>query len=536
MTTYLVSRLNLSLDASEADAFDMAKKRMRHLGALPSDAVFRLYRKSVDARRKSEVHFVATVAVTGSFPSYDEAKLKAYDVAPLAEVQEPDFSPSRPLTARPVIVGAGPSGLFCALRLAEAGYAPIIIERGAPIEERVRIFENFCSSRVLCPESNIQFGAGGAGTFSDGKLVTRISDVAVSKVLETFVEHGAPSEILWQAKPHVGTDILRGVVDSLCRKLTELGAEICFHTTVTSIDRRDGVIKGVYTTNGYIPCGLLVLAVGNSANALFRSMLSSDFVIEPKPFSVGMRIEHLQRNIDASLYGRFAGHSALGHAEYQLSFDTKARGVYTFCMCPGGEVVAAASEENTVVVNGMSNHARDGENANSAVAVSVFPSDFGATPEGAIAFRESIEREAYRAGGGRYVAPAVTVGDFLDGTEGTRPTTVRPSYLSGDVRMVSPSRYLPSFVVNSLQRALTFFEGRISGFSDRSAILTGAETRTSCAIRMTRNEKRLAIGTENLYPIGEGAGYAGGITSSAADGYRTALTILGEYFPNFTDS
>jgi uncharacterized FAD-dependent dehydrogenase len=260
-------------------------------------------------------------------------------------------------------------------------------------------------------------------------------------------------------------------------------------------------------------------------------MLASDFCVEPKPFSIGMRIEHLQSEIDSAMYGRFAGHAALGHAEYQLSCDTDTRGVYTFCMCPGGEVVAAASEENTVVVNGMSNHARDGVNANSAVAVSVFPSDYGASVEGAIFFRENLERAAYVAGGGRYVAPCTTVGDFLDGTEGTRFGRVRPSYLGGDVHMISPTRYLPDFVTNAIRRALPTFDRRIGGFADREAVLTGVETRTSCAVRIVRNERRLAIGTENLYPIGEGAGYAGGITSSAADGYRTALAIMQEYAP-----
>lgn len=529
MITYLINRINLSLDGDDADAFEAAKKRLRRLGPLPSDAVFRLYRRSVDARRKSDVHFVASVAVTGSFSRYPSEHLASSQISCLAEDSEPSFAPSEVLSGRPLIVGAGPAGLFCALRLAQAGYAPLVLERGAPIDERVRIYESFKSTRVLCPESNIQFGAGGAGTFSDGKLVTRISDPAVSRILQSFVDLGAPSEILWQAKPHVGTDILRGVVDALCRRIVSLGGEILYHTKVNSIDRRDGVACGVFTSRGYFSCGLLVLAVGNSANDLFRGMLSDGFSVSPKPFSVGLRIEHLQSEIDRAMYGRFAGHPALGHAEYQLSSNTDTRGVYTFCMCPGGEVVAAASEEGTVVVNGMSNHARDGENANSAIAVSIFPEDYGNSVLGAIDFRQSLEAKAYRAGGGRYVAPCTTVGDFLDGTEGAPVGRVRPSYLGGDVRMVSPDRYLPSFVTSALRGALGDFERRIFGFADREALLTGVETRTSCAVRITRDERRLAIGVSNLYPIGEGAGYAGGITSSAADGYRTALAILGRF-------
>ena len=500
MKTYILNNINLSLDACEEDAYDEVRRRLRQYRILPSDATFRLYRRSVDARKKESVHFVLSVAVTGSFSEIPSAKLARLGMSEQKEAQEPSFSPTARLSARPVIVGAGPAGLFC-------------------------------RTRVLDTESNIQFGAGGAGTFSDGKLVTRISDPAVNRILRDFVTFGAPKEILWQAKPHVGTDILRTVVSKICAHLQSLGADIRYHTRVEQLVLNNGKVTALKTNRGDLPCGAVILAVGNSANDLFRSMLSSSLVIEPKPFSVGMRIEHLQADIDSALYGSFAGHPALGHAEYQLSHDTAGRGVYTFCMCPGGEVVAAASEEETVVVNGMSYRARDGVNANSAVAVSVFPEDYGATPLGAIAFRERLERIAYRVGGGDYTAPAIRLGSFLHGEPIGESGKITPSYLGGAVRYVSPDTWLPPFLTEALRGGLAAFDRRIHGFADRDAVLTGVETRTSCAIRILRDERRHAIGTTNLYPCGEGAGYAGGITSSAADGYRTALALMSEFSP-----
>lgn len=531
MKTYIFNNISLPLDAFEGDAFDEVRRRLRQYRILPSDATFRLYRRSVDARKREAVHFVFSVAVTGSFPKIPASELARLGMSEQREDAEPSFSPSARLSARPVVVGAGPAGLFCALRLAEAGYAPIILERGASVEERALAHERFCRTRVLDTESNIQFGAGGAGTFSDGKLVTRISDPAVNRILRAFVDFGAPREILWQAKPHVGTDILRTVVSRMCAHLVSLGAEIRYHTKVEQLVVKDGTVVALRTSCGDLPCGAVILAVGNSASELFRSMLSSSLVILPKPFSVGVRIEHLQADIDSALYGSFAGHPALGHAEYQLSHDTKGRGVYTFCMCPGGEVIAAASEKETVVVNGMSYHARGGVNANSAVAVSIFPEDYGATPLGAIQFRERLEREAYRVGGGDYTAPAIRLGSFLYGEPIRESGKVTPSYLGGAVRYASPETWLPPFITEALRGGLRAFDGRISGFADRDAVLTGVETRTSCAIRILRDERRHAIGTGNLYPCGEGAGYAGGITSSAADGYRTALALMSEYAP-----
>ena len=498
--TYLVNDIVLPLDFVEGEAFSKAASRLRAAGIMPkADLCYSLFRRSVDARRRDDIRFTVSVLVSGDLPVLSDEVLKRNRMALRVETDLSVGTPDRKLAERPVIVGSGPAGLFAALLLAENGYRPIILERGGTLSERVSAVEEFRSSRVLDPSTNIQFGAGGAGTFSDGKLVTRINDPAVSTVLRRFVD------------------------------FTSSGVEFRFHTEVTGVKTVNGSAVSVITNLGEIPCGALILAVGNSASELFLRLLSDGFKVEPKPFSVGMRIEHPQELIDRALYGSFAGHPALGHAEYNLSCDTSTRGVYTFCMCPGGEVVCGSSEEGTVVVNGMSYHARNGRNANSAVCVSVFEDDFGNTPQGAIEFRRKIERAAYQFGGGRYVAPAVTVADLLAGKVSRAVGSVVPSYLDGDVRIVDPNEYLPSFVVEGLGRGIRAFDRRIRGFSSDDAILTGPETRTSSPVRIKRGEDRTAIGFDNVYPCGEGAGYAGGITSSASDGCRTAVALMSRF-------
>ena len=525
--TYLVNDIVLPLDFVEGEAFSKAASRLRAAGIMPkADLCYSLFRRSVDARRRDDIRFTVSVLVSGDLPVLSDEVLKRNRMAARAETDLSPGTPDRKLTERPVIVGSGPAGLFAALLLAENGYRPIVLERGGTLSERVAAVEGFRDTRVLDPSTNIQFGAGGAGTFSDGKLVTRINDPAVSTVLRRFVDFGAPEEILLFSRPHVGTDLLRGVLSKMIDHLASLGVEFHFHTGVTGVKTVNGSAVSVSTNRGEIPCGALILAVGNSASELFLRLLSAGFKVEPKPFSIGMRIEHPQEMIDRALYGSFAGHPALGHAEYNLSCDTSARGVYTFCMCPGGEVVCGASEEGTVVVNGMSYHARNGKNSNSAVCVSVFETDFGNTPQGAIAFRQKIERAAFRSGGGRYTAPAVTVADLLAGKVSRSVGSVVPSYLQGDVRIADPNAYLPSFVVDGLGRGIRAFDRRIRGFASDDAILTGPETRTSSPVRIKRGEDRTAIGFDNVYPCGEGAGYAGGITSSASDGCRTAVALM----------
>lgn len=528
--TYLINDIVLPLDFVEGEAFSKAEARLRSAGIMPSRNLrYSLFRRSVDARHRDDIRFTVSVLVSGDLPALSDELLRRNRMAVRNEMDLSVGTPDRKLAERPVIVGSGPAGLFAALLLSENGYRPIILERGGSLPERISTVDGFRLNRVLDPATNIQFGAGGAGTFSDGKLVTRINDPAVSTVLRRFVDFGAPEDILLSSRPHVGTDRLRVVLSRMIEHLASSGVEFRFHTEVTGVKTENGSAVSVLTNRGEIPCGALILAVGNSASDLFLRLLSDGFRIEPKPFSIGMRIEHPQELIDRALYGSFAGHPALGHAEYNLSCDTSARGVYTFCMCPGGEVVCGSSEEGTVVVNGMSYHARNARNANSAVCVSVFTDDFGNTPQGAISFRQMIERAAFSAGGGRYAAPGVTVADLLDGKISRSVGSVVPSYLGGDVRIVDPREYLPRYVVEGLARGIRAFDRRIRGFASNDAFLTGPETRTSSPVRIVRGEDRTAIGFDNVYPCGEGAGYAGGITSSASDGCRTAVALMSRF-------
>lgn len=534
----LIGGIQASPDADEAEILKKAKDKMKRAGFLTSTLHFRLYKKSVDARKRDRVHFVCTVLAEGEIPdrACSESRLRAADAKILTDEDlTPTFGETR-LFGRPLVVGMGPAGLFAALLLARNGYAPILIDRGASVEERVLDVEHFKRTGRLNTESNVQFGAGGAGTFSDGKLVTRIHDARCGFVLRTLCEFGAPEEILVRAKPHVGTDLLRGVVSSMLEEIERLGGEVRYRCRMDDFEElSDGSLK-VKTNCGEIACGVMILALGHSARDTYLSLLKKNFAMEPKPISVGVRVEHLQRDIDVALYGDFAGHPNLGPAEYTLSDTTDGRGVYTFCMCPGGEVVAAASEEGGLVVNGMSDHARNGPNANAAVAVSVGCEDIepidGSAVLGAIALQRRIERAAYAAGGGDYVAPIMTLGDFLNGTHGTEPTRIQPSYRDGRVALSDFESVFPSFVKDGLRRGFRSFGKKIAGYDAPDAVLTAAETRTSAPLRILRDAERLtALGHRLIYPCGEGAGYAGGITSAAVDGVRVALALMARYAP-----
>ena len=503
---------------------------MKRKGISPRPLHFRLYKRSVDARRREDVCFVCTVLVESPVPIPQNLQKRA-ELRPLSETVPEIVRGSEKLTAQPLVVGMGPAGLFAALLLAENGYDPILIDRGDSVADRVVSVDRFVREGVLDTDSNIQFGAGGAGTFSDGKLITRIHDPYCNFVFKTLCRFGAPEEILTLAKPHIGTDLLRNVISALLSEIERLGGKVYYRTRLDDFCKQPDGSFTVYTNRGEFRCGALLLAPGHSARDTYELLLQKQFSIEAKPISVGVRAEHLQSEIDRALYGNFAGHPNLGHAEYALSDTKGARGVYTFCMCPGGEVVAAASEAGGLVVNGMSNHARNGKNSNAAVAVSLSCADYepvnGSLALGAIALQRKIERAAFAAGGGEYYAPIITLGDFMGTFRGTEPSRVLPSYRSGKARITDLRGVFPTYVTESLRYAFASFGKKIDGYDAPDTVLTAAETRTSAPLRILRlQEERTAIGHDRVYPCGEGAGYAGGITSAAVDGLRSAEALI----------
>ena len=432
-----------------------------------------------------------------------------------------------------MIVGTGPAGLFCGYLLAKHGYRPILLERGKCVERRLKDVEKFWQEGILDPASNVQFGEGGAGTFSDGKLNTLVKDKfgRNKEVLRIFVEAGAPEQILYEAKPHIGTDILVSVVRNLREQIIAWGGEVRFGAHVTELLCEGAQIKGVVVTSqgasDVIESETIVLAVGHSARDTFEMISDKKIFIEPKPFSVGARIEHTQESVNRSLYGKQWNNPNLPQGEYQLSYRTNGRAVYTFCMCPGGVVVPAASERETVVTNGMSEFARNGANANSALVVSVSPDDFGKDPLDGVRFVRSIEKKAYSLalGSGKYFAPAATVGSFLNGGGSLKGASVVPTYAPGVVEC-NFEELFPKYVTDMMRIGLQNFSRKMKCFGDLNAVLTAPETRTSSPVRITRVESMESISIKGLYPCGEGAGYAGGIMSAAVDGVRCALKII----------
>ena len=533
MPYLLIKDIRLPIKEGEEQAIQEAKNRLEGIIGNAHIRGFEIHKRSIDARRRGNITVVWSVTAELSCEELPTDILREAGISILAGSDLDIESGTETLSDRPVVVGFGPAGMFAALLLAERGYRPIVIERGDDTDERIRKVEHFCKTGKLDAESNIQFGAGGAGTFSDGKLVTRITDSRCRYVLKRFAEFGAPKEIMSQAKPHVGTDVLRKVVSRMRDEILSLGGEIIFRCAMRGYKTDSaGNIISVTTDKGDIPCGALILATGHSARDTYEYLIKANCNIEEKPFSVGVRIEHLRRDIDTAMYGSAKLADKLGHAEYACSHRQNNRGVYTFCMCPGGEVVAAASEEGGVVVNGMSHHARNGRNSNSAIAVSVSPEDckaFGGT----MAFQRHIERAAFKLGGSSYRAPIQTVGDYLAGKHGTEPTKIKPTYMENGLgtTLADLSTLFPDYINDMLRIGIRKFNSHVSGFSASEAILTGPETRTSAPYKILRNEVGTAAGHPNLYPTGEGAGYAGGITSAAVDGIAQASEIIKRFAP-----
>lgn len=496
---------------------------------IPKDIVkgYNIFKESIDAR-KGEIYFVYTVDVEVEDSLEKIFLKKGYNLTPDYNYNYPQKGYKR-LENPPVIVGTGPAGLFCGLILSQMGYNPIIIERGEDVVKRSESVERFWREGILNSESNVQFGEGGAGTFSDGKLTTLIKDKRCRKVLEEMVKGGAPEEILYSFKPHVGTDILKSVVKNIRQEILKNGGKVCFNTKLEDLSIKDGKIYGIKTNKGEIPAEVLVLALGHSARDTFEVLYNRGLAIEQKAFSIGVRIEHPQALINKAQYKKFAGHPRLGAAEYKLAYHSlNGRSAYTFCMCPGGFVVGAASEEGLVVTNGMSYHSRDGENANSALLVGVTPKDFeSSNPLAGVEFQRKWERKAFQRGGGNYFAPAQLVGDFLQDRESKFFRSVVPTYKKG-VTMTSLQGVLPEYVITTLKEAILDFDKKLKGFAYYDGVLTGVETRSSSPIRILRDETYQS-NVKGIYPCGEGAGYAGGIISAAVDGIRIAESIIKEY-------
>ena len=522
-----VSGIRQPFGEPEKSALEAARKLC---GLSAGDGEAWVYRVSIDARH-GRVHQVYTIALDGL--DNEEAFAASLQMPSVRYKETKSFTPSfgkGKLAHRPVVVGLGPAGLFAAHTLARFGYRPLVLERGDAIDARDAAVERFRSTGELDPDSNIQFGEGGAGAYSDGKLTTRINDPLCDEILRVLVRFGAPREILRMAKPHIGTDVLKNVVRALREDIVRSGGEVRFRTPVTGLRHRGGVLTALAADGEEIGCEQAVLAVGHSARDTFFALHDAGVCMEPKAFSVGVRIEHLQEDISRALYGRAAGTLGLPPAEYTLSHQENGRACYSFCMCPGGHVVAAQSEENTVVTNGMSYHARDGRNANAALAVSVDPADFDdGTPLGGVAFQRRIERAAFAATGG-YRAPCQTVGDFLEGRASRRAGRVQPTYPAG-VAYGCVDACLPGFVTSRLRTGLRVFGRKIRGFDAADALLTAPETRTSSPVRLTRGDSLYSCTVEGLIPCGEGAGYAGGIMSAAVDGVRAACRIMEQYAP-----
>jgi uncharacterized FAD-dependent dehydrogenase len=527
-----ITELRLAIDHAP-DALELAI--VRFLKVTPQDLIsFEVFKRSYDARKNVALALIYTIDASVK----DEAKVLTQFAGHVHVRPSPDtryhFVAKAPekLESRPVVIGFGPCGIFAALLLAQMGFKPIVLERGKAVRERTQDTWGLWRKNTLNPESNVQFGEGGAGTFSDGKLWSQIKDPKFygRKVLHEFVHAGAPAEILYVAKPHIGTFRLVGVVEKMRKEIIALGGEIRFSQKVTGFDIQDQKICGVLLEDGsHLSANHVVLALGHSARDTFQALHDAGVYLEAKPFSIGFRIEHPQSMIDKARLGPHAGNPLIGAADYKLVHHAKnGRSVYSFCMCPGGTVVAATSEPNRVVTNGMSQYSRNERNANAGIVVGITPEDYPGGPMAGIEFQRLIESKAFELGGKNYEAPGQLVGDFLANRPSTDFGSVLPSYKPG-VHLTDLAQSLPDYAIEAIREAIPAFEKQIPGFSMKDAVLTGVETRTSSPLRITRGTNYQSLNIKGLYPAGEGAGYAGGIMSAGVDGIRVAEALALDY-------
>lgn len=528
--TIRVNNINLDIEESIERISEKVAKKLK---ISEKDIIdLKILKESIDARKKDSIKFNYCVDVKCNGEKRIVSRANNKDIKIEEEKVEEFVYGNKVSKTRPVVIGLGPAGLFSALTLAQHGYKPIIFERGEDVDNRTKTVESFWKGESdLNLESNVQFGEGGAGAFSDGKLTTRIKDGRCSYVLKELVKSGAPSEIIYSGKPHVGTDILKDVVKNIREEIKSLGGEVHFNSKLEKINVKDGKLQSIVVNGAEIPCESLVLAIGHSSRDTYEMLSEEGVLMQPKAFAIGVRIEHPQEMIDVAQYGKYAGHPRLKAADYRLAYQSEkqGRGVYSFCMCPGGVVVAAASEKNRLVSNGMSYHARDLANANSALVVTVGPEDFeGNSPLSGMEFQRKYEGLAFELGGGQYKAPVQLVGDFLKDKVSTKLGKVEPSYRPGyefrDLR-----ECLPNYVVDTLKEGIVKFDTRIKGYGMADAVLTGIETRTSAPVRILRNDNLQSVSANGLYPTGEGAGFAGGIISAAVDGIKVAEKIMSEF-------
>lgn len=525
-----IRQLKLNIENSQEDNLI---KKVANLLHIPYHNIisYHIIKKSIDARKKDNICFVYTLDVEVTKESQILRKIASKDI-----YKAPDekytfkVTGKKELTNRPIIIGSGPAGLFCAYLLAEHGYKPLIIERGEEIDKRIKTVEHFWKNSELNENSNVQFGEGGAGTFSDGKLNTLVKDKGFrnKKVLEIFVENKAPAEIIYLHKPHIGTDKLRGVIKNMRNKIISLGGSFRMNTILTNIFTENNRVVGIEINNHEkIPCDTLVLAIGHSARDTVEMLLKQGLEILPKPFAVGVRIEHPQALIDNYKYGSIKN-KKLPPADYKLTYTTKKnRGVYSFCMCPGGFVVNASSEKDSLSINGMSNYQRDEQNANSAIVVTVTPKDFGNNPTSGIEFQKKLEKNAYKYGQGNI--PIQLYKDFKDNKLTMKLGHIKP-VIKGNYTLANLNEILPDYITESLKEAIPIFDEKIKGFAAADTILLGVESRTSSPIKIPR-DNAFQANIKGIYPCGEGSGYAGGITTSSMDGIKIAEQIAKEFKP-----